>query len=66
MVDIHSVSAEIRRGKQKEKKIEGRKKLQGKNIMVCSIPYGDHNNTWLYLRLQITSMCAVASVEKVR
>jgi len=29
MVDIQSVAAEIRRGK----KIEGRKKLQGKNIM---------------------------------
>jgi len=29
MVDIHSVAAEIWRGK----KIEGRKKLQGKNIM---------------------------------
>jgi len=32
MVDIQSVAAEIRRGKKK--KIERRKKLQGKNIMV--------------------------------
>jgi len=31
MVDIQSVAAEIRRGKKK--KIEDRKKLQGKNIM---------------------------------
>jgi len=37
MVDIQSPTAEIRRGKKK-KKIEGRrKKLQGKNIMVCPI-----------------------------
>jgi len=33
MVDIQSVAAEIRRWKKKKKKIEGRKKLQGKNIM---------------------------------
>jgi len=34
MVDIHSVAAEIRRGKKRkiERKID-RKKLQGKNIM---------------------------------
>jgi len=32
MVDIQSVATEIRRGKKK-KKIEDRKKLQGKNIM---------------------------------
>jgi len=35
MVDIQSPTAEIRRGKKKKK--EGRKKLQGKNIMVCPI-----------------------------
>jgi len=34
MVDIQSVAAEIRRGKKKVRKIEDRKKLQGKNIMV--------------------------------
>jgi len=36
MVDIQSVAAEIRRGKKKrrrQKNIEDRKKLQGKNIM---------------------------------
>ena len=33
MVDIQSVAAEIRRGKKK-KKIDRRKKLQGKNIIV--------------------------------
>jgi len=35
-VDIQPAAAEIRRGK-KRKKIEGRKKLQGKNIMACPI-----------------------------
>jgi len=33
MVDIQSVAAEIRQGKKKKKKINRRKKLQGKNIM---------------------------------
>jgi len=37
MADIQSTAAEIRRGKKK-KKIERRKKLQGKNIMACPIP----------------------------
>jgi len=39
MVDIHSPTAEIRRGKER------RKKPQHKNIMVCPIPQGDHNQT---------------------
>jgi len=34
MVDIHSVTAEMRRGK----KIEDRKKPQDENIMACPIP----------------------------
>jgi len=38
MVDIQSAAAEIRRGKKKE----DRKKPQGKNIMVCPVPQGDH------------------------
>jgi len=37
MVDIQSVAAEIRRGKKRKKKIDRRKKPQGKNIMVCPI-----------------------------
>ena len=37
MVDIQSVAAEIRRRIKKKKKIEDRKKLQGKNVMVCPI-----------------------------
>jgi len=39
MVDIHSATAEIRRGKkERERKIEEqRKKPQGKNIMACPI-----------------------------
>jgi len=35
LVDIHSATAEIRRGKKIE---EDRKKPQGKNIMACPIP----------------------------
>jgi len=34
MVDIHTATAEIRRGKKEEE----RKKPQGKNIMACPIP----------------------------
>jgi len=34
MVDIQPTAAEIRRGKKEE---EDRKKLQGKNIIVCPI-----------------------------
>jgi len=37
MVDIHSVTAEIRQGK-KEKEQRRREKPQGKNIMACRIP----------------------------
>jgi len=38
MVDIQSVTAEIRRGiKKEEEDRRRRKKLQGKNIMVCPI-----------------------------
>jgi len=33
MVDIQSVAAEIRQGKEEEEEEEDRKKLQGKNIM---------------------------------
>jgi len=42
MIDIQPAAAEIRRGKKKIE--EHRKKSQGKNIMVCPIPQGDHNN----------------------
>jgi len=35
MVDIQSATAEIRRGKKKEK--EDRKKPPGKNIMACPV-----------------------------
>jgi len=41
MVDIQSLTAEIRRGKKKDRRRRRRrrrrKKLQGKNIMVCPI-----------------------------
>jgi len=36
MVDIQSATAEIRRGKKEERKIERKKKPQDANIMVCS------------------------------
>jgi len=39
MVDIQSLTAEIRRGKKEE-----RRKKQDENIMVCFIPMGDHND----------------------
>jgi len=38
MVDIHSATAEIRRGKTEEEEEQERKKPQGKNIMACPIP----------------------------
>jgi len=41
MVDVQSPTAEIRRGKKEE---ERRKKKQDKNIMVCPITSGDHND----------------------
>jgi len=43
MADIQSATAKIRRGKKKKER-RRRKKLQGKNIMVCPIPYSEHNN----------------------
>jgi len=42
MVDIHTPTADIRRGKK-----EGRRrkeKSQGKNIMACPTRYGGHND----------------------
>jgi len=41
LADIQSATAEIRRRKKKERK-KKKKKPQGKNIMVCPIPQGDH------------------------
>jgi len=41
MADIHSVR--LRLGTEKKEE-ERRKKPQGKNIMICPIPQGDHNN----------------------
>ena len=41
MVDIQSAAAGIRRG---IKKIEDRKKSQGKNIMSASVTQGGHKN----------------------
>jgi len=37
MVDIQSVAAEIRRGEKKDRKIDRRKKPQGKNIMAWPV-----------------------------
>ena len=44
MVDIQSAAAEIRRGTKKKKKIEDRKKPQGKNIMSASATQGGYNH----------------------
>jgi len=49
MADIQSPTAEIRRGKKEKKK-----KPQGKNIMVCPIPKGDHNNCTGSLTTELT------------
>jgi len=41
MVDIHSATAEIRRGKKEERRRRRKKKKkkpQGKNIMACPLP----------------------------
>jgi len=39
MVDIHSATAEIRRGKKKkEERWKKKKKPPGRNIMACPIP----------------------------
>jgi len=42
MADNQSATAEIRRGKKRRRK--KKKKPQDENIMVCPIPYGDHND----------------------
>jgi len=39
MVDIQSVTVDIRRGKKKTEE-RRRKNPQGKNIMACPIPFG--------------------------
>ena len=41
MADIQYAMAEIRREKKEKRK---KKKPQGKNIMGCPIPQGNHNN----------------------
>jgi len=43
MADIQSPTAEIRRGNEEEEERRKKKKPEGKNIMVCPIPYGDHS-----------------------
>jgi len=46
MADIHSATAEIRRGKKIEEEERRRRKNKRQDdrmkIMVCPIPYGDH------------------------
>jgi len=47
MADIQSAVTEIRRGKIKEKERRRKKnKPQHENIMVCPIPWDNHNNSW--------------------
>jgi len=45
MVDIHSETAEIRRGKKKK---EEDRKPQGKNIMSAVATQGGHNNSSMH------------------
>jgi len=40
---MQSAAAEIRQGKKKEERRKKKKKPQDENIMVCPIPWGDHN-----------------------
>jgi len=42
MVDIHSATAEIRRGREKEERRKKKKKPQGKNVMSASATQGGH------------------------
>jgi len=51
MVDIQSVTAEIRRGKKTKE--EERKKPLGKNIMACPIPQGGHNDDCMLSKSKI-------------
>jgi len=44
MTDIQSAAADIRRGKKEEERKNN--KPQHENIMVCFIPYGDHNKKY--------------------
>jgi len=44
MVDIHSATAEIRRGKKKIE--EDRRRNHDKNIMSASAVQGGHNEAW--------------------
>jgi len=46
MVDIHSATAEIRRGKKGRKK---KKKPQGKNIMSASATQGCHKQRLIWM-----------------
>jgi len=48
MVDIHSVTVEIRRRKKEERR--KKKKPQGKNIMSASATQGGHNKRLVFLR----------------
>jgi len=43
MTDIPSATADIRRGKEKDRR-QKKKKPQGKNIMAYPIPQGGHKN----------------------
>ena len=51
MVDIQSATAEIRRGKKKERKKERERKKQNKNIMYASATQGGHKYPRRYITL---------------
>jgi len=59
MADIQSVTAEIRRGKKKERK----KKPQGKDIMSASATQGGHNEKLEALGQCFMQICLEVSVQ---
>jgi len=56
MADIRSTAAEIRRGKKKKKKIEG-KKLQGKNIMTPLL----HRAAMIRVKVRVSILVKVST-----
>jgi len=54
MVDIHSATAEIRRGKEKKEEERKKNKPQGKNIMSASATQGGYNKTNLTIQYTAT------------
>jgi len=56
MVDIHSATAEIRRGKKERIKKEETRKKPDKNIMSASATQGGHKNNHCWLKCNLLSL----------